>query len=96
MGQRKNGTQDVLLDVAKDVSFWCHAYIDVVKKYNCTIHSATTDCLEYSWSGICFSSHQLISWDCGIYPHTHHPKTLEHRHDEGNYMGITNSNYLIK
>eukprot|EP00957_Ditylum_brightwellii_P160509 12218974-Ditylum_brightwellii.AAC.1 len=92
----KKSTQAVILDAAKDVIYWCYTYTNVVKKYNCTIQSATNDCPENTWFGICPSIHHFISYGYVIYPHIHHPKAPENRHVEGYYMGTTNSNSLIE
>eukprot|EP00957_Ditylum_brightwellii_P117907 8993661-Ditylum_brightwellii.AAC.1 len=92
----KNGTRAILMDAGKEEVYWCSASTDVIRKYNCTLHSALNDCPDYIWYGICPSIHQLIPWKCVICPYTHDTKALALRHTEGYYFGITNSNSLVE
>ena len=92
----KNGTRATLYDAGRDNTFWCYASTDVIRKYNCTLHSSTGDCPDFLWYGIRPSIHQLLPWGCIIYPHTHDTKALAHRRAEGYYFGITNSNSLVE
>ena len=73
----KDGTRANLMDADKAVIFWCYAYLDYIKKYNCTLHSAIGDCPDYIWYNTRPSIHQLIPWGSVIYPLAHNPKALE-------------------
>ena len=92
----KYGTRATLMDAGREEIYWCYASTDVIRKYNCTLHSAINDCPDFLWYGIRPSIHQLIPWGCVIYPHTHDSKALALRHTEGYYFGITNSNSLVE
>eukprot|EP00957_Ditylum_brightwellii_P179113 13644818-Ditylum_brightwellii.AAC.1 len=92
----KNGTRTTLLDAGKEEVYWCYASTDIIRKYNCILHSGLSDCPDYIWYDICPSIHQLIPWECVIYPYTHDIKALSLRHTEGYHFGITNSNSLVE
>eukprot|EP00957_Ditylum_brightwellii_P016871 1272487-Ditylum_brightwellii.AAC.1 len=84
------------MDAGREKIYWCYASTDVIRKYNCTLHSAINDCLDFVWCGIRPSINQLIPWVCVIYPYTHDTKDLTLRHTEGYYVGITNSSSLAE
>eukprot|EP00957_Ditylum_brightwellii_P012476 943245-Ditylum_brightwellii.AAC.1 len=84
------------MDADKEEKYWCYASTDVIKKYNCTLHSALGNCPDFMWSGNKPSFYQLIHWCCVIYPHTHDTKALSPQHEKGYYVGITNIISLVK
>eukprot|EP00957_Ditylum_brightwellii_P141956 10814582-Ditylum_brightwellii.AAC.1 len=84
------------MDSGKEEIYWCYTSTDVIKIYNCFLHSVLNDCPDYICYVTCPSIHQLIPWQCVIYPHTHDTKTLALRLMEGYYFGITNSNSLVE
>ena len=43
----EDGTRATLYDAGCEDKFWCYASTDVIKKYNCTLHSVTGDCPDF-------------------------------------------------
>eukprot|EP00957_Ditylum_brightwellii_P142646 10868464-Ditylum_brightwellii.AAC.2 len=80
----------------KAVIYWCYAYLDVIRKYKCILHSALGDCPDFIWYNVCPSIHQLIPWGSVIYPHSHNTKALDNRSFEGYYFGICKNNSLVE
>eukprot|EP00957_Ditylum_brightwellii_P182181 13880098-Ditylum_brightwellii.AAC.2 len=82
------------MDAGKAVTYWCYAYLDMIRKYNCILHSAVGDCPDFIWYNVCPSIHQLIPLCSVIYPHLHNSKTLDNRSSEGYYLSICSNNSL--
>eukprot|EP00957_Ditylum_brightwellii_P128481 9799548-Ditylum_brightwellii.AAC.1 len=84
------------MDAGKEEVYWYYASMDVFRKCSRILHSALNDFPDFIWYVICPSSHQLIPWECVIYPRTHDTKALALRHTKCYYFGITNSNSLVE
>ena len=58
----------------------------------CRIHSALDNISpHFAWYGKNPSIHELITFQCDIYPITSSPKKLYYRTHAGSFMGYTNS-----
>ena len=84
------------MDAGREIIYWCYAYLDVIKKYNCILHSALDDCPDFIWYNVHPSIHQIIPWGSVIYPHACNPKVLDNRSYEGYYFGICNNDALVE
>eukprot|EP00957_Ditylum_brightwellii_P110836 8453930-Ditylum_brightwellii.AAC.1 len=56
----KNGTRATLMDARKETTYWSYAYLDMIKKYNCILHSALGNCPDFIWYNNQPSIYQLI------------------------------------
>eukprot|EP00957_Ditylum_brightwellii_P155649 11848715-Ditylum_brightwellii.AAC.1 len=84
------------MDAGEEEKYWCYASTDIIKKYNCTLHSVLGNCPDFIWNGIRPSIHQVVPWDCAICHHTYDTKDISQQHKEGYYFGITNSSSLVE
>eukprot|EP00957_Ditylum_brightwellii_P102257 7795106-Ditylum_brightwellii.AAC.1 len=44
----KNATRATLMDANKEEQYWCYTYVDLIRKYNVTYHSALKDYPDYA------------------------------------------------
>eukprot|EP00957_Ditylum_brightwellii_P097689 7440558-Ditylum_brightwellii.AAC.1 len=56
----KNAVRATLMDANKEKQYWYYAYIDMIRKYNVTYHSALRDQEGY-YFGVC-NNNSLVEW----------------------------------